>query len=824
MERILFNDNWQFKLGEAEPIFRERSKAGIAGGPSDLTIREGNRPAVSELLDAVSGENPGKEVYHLLDVLEPGWEEVTLPHDWTAAQPCLQTEEATYGYRERKEGWYRKKFFAPREWKQQRVSLEAEGIMRNASVWLNGFYLKSHFSGYTGFETDLTDYLRWEEDGQENVLLIRADNRIQEGWWEEGGGIYRNLWLCARPFCHFKRHGVFVYTSELERNKAVITVEGEVENETMMEHGLTVRHEIREESQKIVAEVAEKVSCHPMDKASCKLSVTLENPKLWEAEYPYRYTLISTLTDEKGNLLEKEVTKFGIRSLEYREDGLYWNGQQVEIKGVCEHQDFAVVGAAVTEDILRYKFGVLKAMGINAVRSAHHAASPLLLDLCDELGILVLNENRRFEAAEEGIADLKELVLGARNHPCVFMWCLENEEFITETAAGMRILDRLIKVVRKYDPTRQTTVARQFSRENYGYMTLPDVAGFNYDYDEASKLLEKYPHQPVMATESVSFPSTRGEYQDSPEKGYCASYDNGSYYLKLMKMENENVDLGTLGGALGTMEEGGKLPFSWMHYRYQLPRLGGVFVWTGFDYRGEPFPWYWPTKSSQYGACDRCGFPKDAFYYWKSVWTEEPVVHVLPHWTWPGKEGEVLPLEVYSNCEEVEVFVNGLSLGRKYHQKGAITNYEAVYRPGEVKVVGYCKDEPVVCCQRKTAGAASAVCLKVLYRGTELLLLEADIVDETGNICPWAESILQVEVTDGVLLGMENGDPSEEYEEGTNSKKTFHGKAFLMVRCAEGKGNVKVSVTSPMLVPGAYQQERASGECMGFDNLMVENK
>lgn len=803
-ERILFNDNWQFHPGEVKPLNLERSKAGVVGGPSALTVREGNRPVIPELLKALSGENPGKEIYHLAEDLTSGWTEVTLPHDWTASQHCAQEEAAASGYRRRQEGWYRKKFRIPQGWEQKRIYLEAEGIMRNASVWLNGCYLKHHFSGYTGFETDLTEYLK-REDEEENILLIRADNRISEGWWEEGGGIYRNLYLVARPVCHFKRHGVFVYTSELDSKKAVIALEGTAENETLSEQRLLIRHEIREESGRTVAQAVGEVTCASMGEAACQSKVTLENPRLWEESLPYRYTLISVLTDEAGTVLEEWETRFGIRSLQYQKTGLYWNGRPVELKGVCEHQDFAVVGAAVTEDILRYKLGVLKDMGVNAIRSAHHAASPLLLELCDELGILVLNENRRFEVTEEGIGDLRELVRGARNHPCVFMWCLENEEFITAGTMGVRILNRLMQITRSEDPTRQITIAGQFSKENDAYMILPDVTGFNYDYDDAARLLEKYPNQPVMATESGSFPSTRGEYEDSPEKGYCSCYDNGSYYLKLMKMADKNVDFGTLGGALGTMEEGGRLPFSWMHYHYQLPRLGGVFVWTGFDYRGEPFPWYWPTKSSQYGACDRCGFPKDAFYYWKSVWTEEPVIHVLPHWTWPGREGELLPLEVYSNCEEVEVFVNGHSLGQKRHEKGAVTSYEAAYEPGEIRAVGYHKGEAASEWQSKTTGTPFAIQMKKLYQGKELLLLEADIVDEGGNVCPWADHVLHAQVTGGTLLGMENGNPSGEYTEEKCEGRAFHGKTLLVIHAPNGE--VKVNLTSPGLVMGNFKKE-----------------
>lgn len=802
-ETVLFNDHWFFKFGKAEPMCLERNKTGVAGGASALTVKEGNQPAFPQLLKALSGENAGKEIYHLIEDLEPGWKEVTLPHDWTAGQPYSHEEDGSAGYHKRGEGWYRKKFRIPEEWKRQRVHLELDGVMHSTRIWLNGCYLGNHFSGYTGFELDLTEYLWY--DGQENVLLIRADNTTAEGWWEEGGGIYRNVWLKTYSSCHFQRHGVFVYTPDLSPESAVIAVEGTIENETSEEKKLCVRHEIRDESGVSIAQGSECLRCGPLEKVCCKLTLTAENPNLWEEKRPYRYTLVSCLLDADGNTLDSRETKFGIRTLIYKADGLHWNGRLVELKGVCEHQDFAVVGAALSRDILRYKLCVLREMGANAIRCAHHAASPELLELCDELGILVLNENRHFEVTREGIDDLRELIIGARNHPCVFMWCLENEEFITAGKIGENILSRLMQYARKYDPTRQITIAGQFSKENLAYMKLPDVTGFNYDYDDAQKLLNQFPRQLVMATESVSFASTRGEYEDSPEKGYCTSYDSGSYYLKLMKMADENVDFGTLGGALGTMDEGGKLLFSWRHYRYQLPKLGGVFLWTGFDYRGEPFPWYWPSKSSQYGACDRCGFPKDAFYYWKSVWTEEPMIHMLPHWNWQGKEGQKVLIEIYSNCDAVEVFVNGEALGKKSHQRGDITKFEAVYRPGEIEAVGYGghQDVPQARHRISTAEEPFAVKLAERLRGKNQLLLEARVVDAKGRVCPWAENLLRIEATGGKLCGADNGDPSAEPQEKADRISAFHGKALFILQ--KTNSELEVKITSEGLISGDFQ-------------------
>ena len=803
-ERVLFNDDWYFKLGNPGPMCFDRSKTGVAGGASTLTVKEGNCPVIPQLLKALSGENAGKEIYHLAEELEPGWQKVDLPHDWTACQSYSSEEDGSSGYHERGEGWYRKKFRVSSTWLQQRVYLELEGVMRDASVWLNGCYLGNHFSGYTGFELDLTEYLQ-NDCEKENVLLIRANNRVQEGWWEEGGGIYRNVWLKTCPAFHFQRHGIFVYTSQLERDSARIAVEGTVKNESDLKINLFMRHTLINEKGERVEESTGSLLCDPLETATRKWEMKVVHPQLWEEKRPYRYTLLSILSDDTGNILDQWETKFGIRTLEYREDGLYWNGRLTELKGVCEHQDFAVVGAALTKDLLRYKLCVLQEMGANALRCAHHAASPELLELCDELGILVLNENRHFEATKEGIEDLRELVLGSRNHPCVFMWCLENEEFITAGPIGEKILKRLMQYTRKYDPTRQITIAGQFSKENFQYMKLPDVTGFNYDYDDAQKLLDRYPHQPVMATESVSFASTRGEYEDSPEKGYCSSYDSGSYYLKLMKMADENVDFGTLGGALGTMDEGGHLPFSWMHYRYHLPRLGGVFLWTGFDYRGEPFPWYWPSKSSQYGACDRCGFPKDAFYYWQSVWTEKPMIHILPHWNWKDRKGQTVAIEVYSNCEEVEVLVNGKTAGKKAHQRGSITQFEVPYYPGRVEAVGYQEGIPQVQYQVSTAGKPCAVKVRQRFSGEKQLLLEAQIVDEQENICPWAQNELHIEITAGKLYGAANGDPSSENQESPDKIEAFHGKVLFVLEKTEQAG--EVHITAKGLFPGVFMWE-----------------
>lgn len=799
--RILnkFNEDWFFHAGELKVPFKKNvAKTGTCGGPSNLTIEEGaNYPTPKHIAEAL-GEGMGMFFMNFAQKLEGTWENVAVPHDWRIREDYIVPEDNVAGiagmnvgmggYLPEGVAYYRKKFHIPIERLGDRVVIEFEGVMRDATIWVNGSYIGSHYSGYTGFEFDITEYVSYGDE--DNIILVKTDATTTEGWWAEGAGIYRNVWLKYLNPIHVKRHGTFIYTEDVDQHSAKVISKVEVNNESNESSDIVVRQSIISGEGKELYKEEKSLELDALDEGKVQIEFKVDNPCLWELDNPYLYTMMTDIIlDEK--VIDQVKTTFGIRDIEYTQKGLFINGNLTEIKGACEHQDFAGVGIGLTDDIIAYKIKKMKEMGCNAYRSAHHPATKRLLDVCDREGILVLNENRRVEVNPEGIENLEDLIKGSRNHPCIFMWCLENEEFIAVKDTGKRILKTLVQKARKLDPTRLVTIAGQFASEDTDYMSIPDVAGFNYDSGDAKKLMCRYPDKRVMATEDASYCSTRGVYADDPVKGHCSSYEDGNYFNKLQQLGGDSdVSAGTMGGALSI----GDLAHAWNHYKHDTPSLGGIFIWTAFDYRGETFPWNWPSINCHYGAMDMCGFEKDAYYYWQSVWTEEPMVHVLPHWNWHGKEGETVLIEAYSNCEAIELFVNQESQGRQVNTLGSILRWDAEYQPGELKIVGYINGNPVVEKTRVTAGQPSGIRVTNIYDGDNEVLVKIEVIDEKGRLCPTADNHIQFEVIGGQVIGVGNGNPSSHESDVTNHRKAFNGLALAII--SKSEGDVKVIAKS----------------------------
>lgn len=784
--RTLFNNGWTFHRGELKhPVEKINTKTGTCGGPSNLTAEEGFVYRLHPYMAKKMRMENANSLYHVAEKLEDDFIAVQLPHDWSVLQPYVSPKEGNgtsreieRGYLEPEVGYYRKRFAIPKEAEGRRIILEFEGVMRDATVWVNGCYIGEHLSGYTGFACDISEYLFYGEEG-ENVVLVRADTSLNEGWWAEGAGIYRDVWLRQCESVHIRRNGIFVYSGNVSEQAADVHAKVIIENDAFSAQDILVKQKILSPDGDVAAEAEQKLKAEGMECGELAFTFHLEEPKLWDLNRPDLYVLTTEVIRD-GEILEREETSFGIRTVRYTENGLLLNGKTVEIKGVCVHQDFAGVGVALTRDLIRYRLEKIKAMGANAYRSAHHPATEALLQECDRMGILVLNENRRFECSKEGIADLTELVESSRNHPCIFMWSLENEELISTLPNGKRILKRLAAYTHKLDPTRQCTVAGHYACRDEEYVKIPDVAGFNYDMDDAEAMREKIPGLLTAASEDGSFISARGVYEDDRTKGWCDSYDSGSYMKKLMmeKMGIRELPAGTLGGASSPND----LVYSWNQYKEKAPFLGGMFVWSAFDYRGETFPWNWPAVRSQYGAMDMCGFEKDTFYYWKSLWTEEPLVHLLPHWNQKGREGQAVQVDVYSNCPEVELFLNGRSLGRKRHIKGKITSWNVEYVPGELRAAAYESDGKQAAADvRVTAESPENIRFTGLYDGERECLIRAEITDANGTICPLAENRVTFRVEGGRIAGTGNGNPSDHEPEQSASRHAFGGLLLVIV-------------------------------------------
>ena len=778
-----FCDGWKFHMGELQnPPCRVNAKTGTCGGASNLTEEEGFIFRLHPYMAAKMRMDNANHLYNVAKKLEDEWKAVELPHDWTVWQEYLAPENwenagraVEAGYLPGGVGYYRKRFRLPEDCLGKRIIIEFEGVMRDCIVWVNGCYAGSHLSGYTGFAIDISEYVFFGEEG-ENVILVKADTSIREGWWTEGAGIYRPVFLYILNPVHIARNGVFVHSRQVSEKSASLQTEIKLENISEENREVTVRQTVYSPEGRPVVRGEQNILCASLEAAECRITLEVANPALWDLDKPNLYVLKTTVLSA-GEILDEEETSFGIRQVVYTEAGLQLNGRTVEIKGVCLHQDFAVTGSAVTPDIIRYQLQRIRDMGGNCCRSAHNPAGNEFLKACDEMGILVLNENRRFEMTKDGKEDLEELILGSRNHPCIFMWSLENEELMPALPSGKRLLKQLVRMAHKLDPTRQCTVAGHFACRDEEYVKIPDVAGFNYDMGDAAAMREAVPGLLVMASEDGSFVSTRGEYADAPDKGYCDCYDSGSYMVKMMmkQMGLKEVPVGTLGGASSP----NNLVYSWNQNR-KTPGMGGLFVWSAFDYRGEAFPWNWPAVTSQYGAMDICGFEKDSFYYWKSLWRNEPVVHVLPHWNW--QEGQQVQADVYSNCEEVELFLNGKSLGTKKHTPGMISSWQVDYQPGALEAVAYRGGREAGRDIRMTAGGMKAVDISLLYEGETYVLYKATALDQNGNLCPQEQTELRFTVTGGTILGTANGDPAAHKQGHSAVCRTFHGLALLIVK------------------------------------------
>ncbi|MDR1161654.1 MAG: DUF4982 domain-containing protein [Tannerellaceae bacterium] len=795
------NAGWQFHQGElpAQEIPRKlATKAGFTGGASILTRDEGVQLTSPGIFAKILGGENAAFLYHFYGVvpaLSEGWEDVNIPHDWMFRQEYQAPKEravgfslesdAGNGYLPDNVGYYRKRFTVPVETEGKRVFLEFEGVMHDCDIWVNGHYIGNHYSGYTGFDFDVTEYLEYGSD--RNVVLVKTSSYGREGWWYDGAGIYRNVWLATHGTLGFKKEGIFAKVIPAANKTFDVEVISELVNNYPDNKTFSLLYEIVDPKGKSLQKGAEEFTIPSFGEQPFSRLFHIGNPVLWDLGQPNLYKVNVQIRCDGKNEEEME-TAFGLRTIDYTQKGLFLNGRWVELKGVCEHQDFAGVGIALTDDIMEYKVKRMKEMGVNAYRSSHHPATRSFLDICDREGILVLNENRNFMVNPVTLEDIRDLVVSSRNHPCVFMYCLENEEMITPSKQGKALLKRIKELVKHQDPTRMITMAGMAAKEDPAYVTIPDVAGFNYDDQDAAMHVKNIPGILVMGTEDASFMSTRGVYTDDPKNGWCSAYDSGSYMQAMMSGgDDSDVDKGTLGG----LTSHGSLEYAWKHNRIDVPQLGGLFLWTAFDYRGEPSPWYWPSIGSNFGAMDMCGFEKDAFYYWKSVWTDEPLAHVLPNWNFPGKEGQVIKVETYSNCEEVELFVNNVSQGKKKNSKGDIGKWEVTYQPGEIKLIAYNKGIAVAESVRETFGPLAGLRLETVWQGKEMVLVKVAAYDANGLLCENCNEEVKFTITKGEFVGTGNGDPASHEADFLPQRKLFNGLAMIIIRKDEqGKAGV----------------------------------
>lgn len=723
-ERLLMDTGWRFAFGHAsdpEKDFRHATAY------------------FSYFAKAGYGDGPAARGFD-----DRSFRRVDLPHDWAVELPFDRRGSKSHGYRATGRGfpdtsvaWYRRSFVVPASDRGRRLSLEFDGVHRSAAVWVNGFYLGSEPSGTYGFAYDVTDYLHY---GEANVVAVRVDATMEEGWYYEGAGIYRHVWLAKTPPVHVARHGTFV-TSEVAGEVAAVTVRTTLVNDGEGAATVHVSQEIVDADGSVVARGGlEPVTVRPRGRLELPWQGRVAPPRLWSLAAPHLYTLITTVR-APGAVLDRYETRFGVRTLRFDpQEGFFLNGSRVPLRGTNNHQDHAGVGTAIPDALQAFRVRRLQEMGSNAYRSAHHPPTPELLDACDRLGMLVVAENRLMGSNPWHLERLERMIVRDRNHPSVILWSLGNEEWAIEgNEAGARITSTMQALAQRLDPTRRVTAAGS-GGWGQGLSTVVDVMGFNYIFNgDIDRHHAAFPRQPGVGTEESTTSATRGIALDDRARGWMAPADGAP--------QGRDIETG---------------------FKFYATRafLAGLFFWTGFDYRGEPNPIGWPQVGSQFGLLDLCGFPKDAYYYLRSRWTEAPLVKIFPHWNWLGREGQPLAVRVQGNCDEVELLLNDTSLGRQRPPAHSRAEWSVRYAPGVLTARGYRGGRVVATDRVETSGTASAIRLTpdraaIAANGEDVSVVTVEIRDEAGRPMPTADQeVVFTLAGPGRILGVGNGDPA----------------------------------------------------------------
>jgi len=771
-ERVLFDEGWRFAFGHTSD--------------PDKDFSYGRGQAFAK-----AGRAPGALSSKFDDSL---WRQVDLPHDWVVELPFQNGEDPnlrSHGYKpvgrafpETTIGWYRKSFDIPISDEGKRLGLEFDGVFRDSEVWLNGHRVGGNKSGYTGFRCDITDYANY---GGTNTVVVRVDASQVEGWFYEGAGIYRHVWLTKMNALHIAPQGVFV-TTQPNGPAARLTVQTKIENESDNASEVELLQEVAGVAG---ARASSRVRVGPWQSQEIKLQLSIAKAHLWSTEDPYLYRLDSKIIDA-GAPLDLASTSFGVRTIRFDKDkGFFLNGKRVELKGVCNHQDHAGVGSAIPDRLYAWRMEQLKQYGVNAYRASHNPPAPELLDACDRVGILVMDENRLIGSSPEVLGELRELVERDRNHPSVIMWSIGNEEPEQTTPRGARIGRAMARTVKRLDPTRPVTYASNAGNSDVGIQAVVDLRGFNYkNHSDIDQYRRDHPDQILFGSEEASTFSTRGIYVNDAERAHLSAYD-----LNRPKYGSTAED--------------------WWSFYHARPWLAGGFVWTGFDYRGEPSPYRWPAISSQFGFLDTCGFPKDIAFYYQAWWTGYPVLHLLPHWNWAGKEGQPIDVWAFSNFDSVELLLNGQSLGQQEMKRDGHLAWKVPYRPGVLEARGYANGAPVKTVRVETTGAPAKLVLQadrtaISADGRDLSIVTVSASDEQGRWVPIADSLVQFEVEgEGKIIGVGNGDPSSHEPDkligGSSSppqwaRRLFNGYAQVIIQASKTPGQIRLRAKSAGLI------------------------
>ena len=774
-----FNTGWMFKHSDHQIAPREykEHKSIWAGAKADTS------DAVWEFTSLKFDEN--------------GYSPVNLPHDWSVEDGFYPEEDGEQGYRKRGWGYYRKRFFAPASWKGKRVELQFGGIATQSTVWVNQTLYHHNYSGYNTFTVDITPALMY---GRDNIIAVEVNAAVFEGWWYEGAGIYRDVKLIVSNQARIATEDGIRVNAEVKIDGWDVNGYVNLINDSSSDLAPSLDVEIIGPDDKRVETKRFLPTMPANQKIQVPYSIRVYTPKLWSPETPSLYKIKVTLKNE-SRVIDEKTVNFGFRT--YRFDftnGFSLNGKPLRIKGVCNHQDHAGVGAAVPASIEEFRIRKLKEMGANAYRCAHNPPSENILDLCDKYGLLVIDENRAFNAGPEWLEYVRSFVRRDRHHPSIVAWSIFNEEPLQGELRGQEIARELVKAVKSEDSTRPVLAAMNggfFSEDST--RNVLDIVGFNYQYDQIDKFHAEYPNTPILLTEGASAFETRGEFTTDPEKLTSTSFDtNAASWGTTHRKDWEAV----------------------LKRRF----LAGTFVWTGFDYHGEPTPYNnkFPANSSYFGCMDLCGFPKTAFYIRQAQWLSKPVLYAIPHWNrHDDMNGKEIDVFCATNVDEVTFILNGKNIGTAKVDPVEMLTHKIAYEPGTLLLIGKKDGKEVVRTQLETTGKPTALKLvpdrtEITGDGYDAVPVTVCAVDASGRIVPDADVPVEFEITGpGRNIGVGNGDPTCTLPEKADSRPLFNGYAQLIVQSdliSTKTGTIEITAKSGSLKSATCRIKVTSAE------------
>lgn len=765
------DDNWKFHLGHASDPSKD-----FAYRLANIYSKTGN---VGETAIAV-------------DFDDSNWRTLDLPHDWVVELPYHKSDNKdvmSHGYKpvggsfpETSVGWYRKAFNVESSDSAKKFIIQFDGVFRDSEYWINGHYLGNNESGYIGVSYDITDFLNY---GGENILVVRVDASQYEGWFYEGAGIYRHVWLHIHDKLHIVPEGLFIYT-ETQNGKTRVLVENKIQNFYSDDMTLSLQCKVADRNGNIIALGEETgLEIESYGEVIIMDGILFENARLWSLDDPYLYRMISEIRSN-GEIIDRITTRFGVRDIRIDpEKGLFLNGKHIKIYGVNCHQDHAGVGSALPDYLQYYRIRLLKELGANAYRTSHNPPTPELLEACDSLGMLVMDETRLLNSGDEYLDQFRRMVLRDLNHPSVFMWSIGNEEqWVQRNETGKRIAKSMLAELNKLDPTRLATYGADLPNHFTGINEVIPVRGFNYRIHAIDDYHNDHPWQPIIGTEMGSTVTTRGIYEKDTVNCYLPDHDlNAPWWASLAEY--------------------------WWSIAAERDWFLGGFVWTGFDYRGEPTPFHWPNVNSHFGIMDMCGFPKNLYYYYQSWWTDKDVLNISPHWNWQGREGDTIEVWVNTNAEQVELFLNGRSLGEKDMKPNSHLRWKVAYEAGTLKAVASKKGR-TFSASRSTSGKPYRVVLvpdrdSILADGKDATVVNVHVVDEQGREVPDAMNLINFHIGGGgKIIGVGNGDPSSHEADkvlnGQYKRRLFNGKCQAIIQSDARQGEIKLRATSGELI------------------------